>query len=73
MSFGVDVRGKVWPQMKAIVAQLFTLVGPEKLNPRGRQFCFELLGLDFMIDAVGQVGRNMGRPHLLCGGLCGSR
>lgn len=27
-----------------------------RMNPRRLQFCWELLGLDFMLDAAGQVG-----------------
>lgn len=50
----VDIKGSVWPQMRECVKRLFELVA-RKMNPRNLQHCFELLGLDFMIDAKGQV------------------
>ncbi len=51
----VDIRGSVWPQVRECVRQLFGHT-VNKLNPKDLRFCFELLGLDFMIDAKGQVG-----------------
>ena len=50
----IDICGAVWPQMRECVSRLFGLVAP-KLNPRKLRHCFELLGLDFMIDQQGQV------------------
>jgi len=40
--------------MKECVKRLFGHVA-SKMNPRNLRHCFELLGLDFMIDAKGQV------------------
>ena len=54
MGDAVDIKGSVWPQMRECVKRLFDLVAG-KMNPRNLQHCFELLGLDFMIDAKGQV------------------
>ena len=45
---------QVWPQMRTAVQELFGMALP-KMNPRRLQYCFELLGLDFMIDEQGQV------------------
>ena len=42
------------PQMRECVRRLFGQVAG-KFNPRGLRHCFELLGLDFMIDEKGQV------------------
>ncbi|KAG1663399.1 hypothetical protein FOA52_011677 [Chlamydomonas sp. UWO 241] len=50
----VDVHGAVRAQMVDCVRRLFGLVAP-KLNPRRLAHCFELFGLDFMIDAKGRV------------------
>jgi hypothetical protein len=52
---GIDVAGKVWPAIREATTALFRAAMPE-LNPRDLQLCWELLGLDFMVDAVGQVG-----------------
>ncbi len=46
--------GKVWPAMRSCVAALFGATLP-KLNPRKLGLCWELLGLDFMLDQAGQV------------------
>jgi hypothetical protein len=45
-----DVHGAVRDQMVDCVRRLFGLVVP-KFNPRRLSHCFELFGLDFMIDA----------------------
>ncbi len=50
-----DIHGSVRNQMRECVKQLFNHVR-NKLNPRNLNHCFELLGLDFMIDNKGQVG-----------------
>ena len=59
----IDMQGSVRPQMHECVRQLFGQVAG-KLNPRGLRHCFELLGLDFMIDEKGQV-RGAGPPLCL--------
>lgn len=49
------VRGKLVPQMQAIVKEVFShLIGKFKRLPRGH-ITFELLGLDFMVDDIMQV------------------
>ncbi|GLC74645.1 hypothetical protein PLESTF_001539000 [Pleodorina starrii] len=42
----------LWGRMRRCVAALFSVAGP-LLNPRRLGHCFELLGLDFMMDAEG--------------------
>lgn len=41
-------------QIQEIVQHLFGMAAP-RINPRRLQYCFELLGLDFMVDANGQA------------------
>jgi hypothetical protein len=43
------------PAMREAVRHVFGMALP-RLNPRGLSFCWELLGMDFMIDRAGQVG-----------------
>lgn len=50
----IDIQRSVWPAMREAVAYVFGAALP-RLNPRNLQFCWELLGLDFMIDAAGQT------------------
>ncbi len=50
----IDVQGKVVPAMRECARHVFGMAVP-RLNPRRFSFCWELLGLDFMIDARGQV------------------
>jgi len=51
---GYDLQGRVWPVMREAVAAVFGAALP-RMNPRNLQFCWELLGLDFMIDEEGQA------------------
>ena len=51
----VDLKGDIEPQMRECARHAFTAV-LSKLNPLRRQWCFELFGLDFMIDADFKVG-----------------
>ncbi|GIL48359.1 hypothetical protein Vafri_4627 [Volvox africanus] len=44
----------LWGAMRRCVAALFSAAGP-LLNPRRLGHCFELLGLDFMLDAEGAL------------------
>eukprot|EP00891_Asterochloris_glomerata_P009698 jgi/Astpho2/9698/Aster-x0408 len=46
----MDLKGDIVPQMRECARHAFTAV-LSKLNPLRRQWCFELFGLDFMIDA----------------------
>lgn len=51
---GYDVRGRIVPRMREIAADTFAAVGP-LLNPQAFRYCYELFGLDFMVDAAGAV------------------
>lgn len=51
---GIDIQGRVLPAMREAVRHVFGMALP-RLNPRGLSFCWELLGMDFMIDRQGQV------------------
>ena len=51
----MDLKGDIEPQMRECARHAFTAV-LSKLNPLRRQWCFELFGLDFMIDADFKVG-----------------
>ena len=51
----MDLKGDIEPQMRECARHAFTAV-LTKLNPLRRQWCFELFGLDFMIDADFKVG-----------------
>lgn len=44
-----DVEKDLVPQMRACARHAFSAV-TDKLNPLRRQCCFELFGLDFMVD-----------------------
>ncbi|CAK0831885.1 unnamed protein product, partial [Prorocentrum cordatum] len=46
----LDVRGKIWPQIQACMADAVRAAAPS-LNPRGISNCFEVYGFDFMVDA----------------------
>ena len=50
-----DVEADLVPQMRECATHAFTSV-LNKLNPIRRQHCFELFGLDFMVDANHKVG-----------------
>ncbi|GFR46247.1 hypothetical protein Agub_g7795 [Astrephomene gubernaculifera] len=45
----------LWGAMRRCVAALFSVAGAHRLNPRRLGHCFELLGLDFMLDEGGQL------------------
>ena len=49
-----SVEDDLVPQMRACATHAFTAV-LNKLNPMRRQHCFELFGLDFMVDARHKV------------------
>merc|ERR1712060_498649 len=49
-----DVRGKIWPQIQACMADAVRAAAPS-LNPRGISNCFEVYGFDFMVDAGHRV------------------
>lgn len=51
---GIDVQGEVYPAMKEAAQHVFSAVSPS-LNPQNTQYCFELMGLDFMVDKSKQV------------------
>ena len=55
----MDLKGDIKPQMRECARHAFTAV-LSKLNPLRRQWCFELFGLDFMIDADFKVGEATG-------------
>ncbi|EFJ46701.1 hypothetical protein VOLCADRAFT_105441 [Volvox carteri f. nagariensis] len=44
----------LWGAMRRCVAALFSVAGP-RLNPRCLVHCYELLGLDFMLDDEGKL------------------
>lgn len=46
----VNVREQVFPRIQALMADAVHSVA-EKLNPRGLDYCFEVYGFDFMMDA----------------------
>ena len=50
-----SVEADLMPQMRACATHAFSAV-LNKLNPMRRQHCFELFGLDFMVDARHKVG-----------------
>merc|ERR1712194_72409 len=50
----LDVRGKIWPQIQACMADAVRAAAPS-LNPRGISHCFEVYGFDFMVDASQRV------------------
>ncbi|KAK9814231.1 hypothetical protein WJX72_002606 [[Myrmecia] bisecta] len=50
----VDVQGDIVPQMWECAKHVFSAV-LSKLNPKQHQHCFELFGLDFMIDEANRV------------------
>ena len=50
----VDVKKDLWPAIEICVAWLFRAVLP-LLNPSKLLHCYELFGLDFMVNAEGQV------------------
>ena len=49
-----SVEDDLVPQMRACATHAFSAV-LNKLNPMRRQHCFELFGLDFMVDARHKV------------------
>lgn len=49
-----SVEDDLVPQMRACATHAFSAV-LNKLNPMRRQHCFELFGLDFMVDACHKV------------------
>lgn len=49
-----SVEADLMPQMRACATHAFSAV-LNKLNPMRRQHCFELFGLDFMVDARHKV------------------
>ena len=49
-----SVEDDLVPQMRAGATHAFRAV-LNKLNPMRRQHCFELFGLDFMVDACHKV------------------
>ena len=49
-----NVEADLVPQMRECATHAFTSV-LNKLNPIRRQHCFELFGLDFMVDANHKV------------------
>jgi hypothetical protein len=51
---GYDVGGKLYPRMRDIARHVFGALGG-LLNPQGLSYCFELFGLDFMLDEGGAV------------------
>ena len=50
----IDVQGSIVPQMRDITAHAFTAAYPA-MSGSAVSSCFELMGLDFMIDESGQV------------------
>ncbi len=61
-----SVEADLVPQMRACATHAFS-AGLNKLNPMRRQHCFELFGLDFMVDARHKVAccklRHAGKEH----------
>lgn len=49
-----DINNVVFPKMKEIVRHVFKASLP-RLNPKHLDYCFELFGLDFMLDTTGSV------------------
>lgn len=49
-----SVEDDLVPQMRACATHAFSAV-LNKLNPMRRQHCFELFGLDFMVDCHHKV------------------
>eukprot|EP00933_Yihiella_yeosuensis_P050700 TRINITY_DN48498_c0_g1_i1.p1 TRINITY_DN48498_c0_g1~~TRINITY_DN48498_c0_g1_i1.p1 ORF type:complete len:775 (-),score=100.73 TRINITY_DN48498_c0_g1_i1:113-2227(-) len=52
--YGLSVEGTVVPQMRNLMADTIKAAG-ERLNPRNIDYCFEVFGFDFMVDASGRV------------------
>lgn len=50
----IDVQGSVVPHMRDAAAHAFTAAYPAMASSSVSS-CFELMGLDFMIDDCGQV------------------
>mmetsp|Transcript_86543 Transcript_86543/g.197507 ORF Transcript_86543/g.197507 Transcript_86543/m.197507 type:complete len:418 (+) Transcript_86543:326-1579(+) len=50
----IDVRNGIFDQMRKLTTDVIRSVVP-KLNPKARKHCFEIFGLDFMIDEFGKV------------------
>lgn len=48
------MKGKVFPQLVDCLATLFDHVIP-KMNPMRLEYCFELFGIDFMLDEAGRA------------------
>lgn len=50
----LNMKEGVFPQMKECAAAIFRHV-TSKLNPMNISYCFELFGVDFMVDESGKV------------------
>lgn len=46
---GEEETDRIWDRMKEITFMAFSSVN-KKINQNNRKFCFELFGLDFIID-----------------------